>query len=90
MLPPTIPKLADQPVRRRGHVHRAGEAAVDARRAAEHLVEQRLRVDAERERVPVAAVGRRDAVAVLEHAREADRDRLLARVEVRRPVDLAA
>jgi hypothetical protein len=37
----------------------------------------------------VAAVGRADAVAVLEHARHSDGDRLLARVEVGRAVDLA-
>ena len=49
-----------------------------------------LRIDAERQRVPVAAVGRGDAVAILEDARDADRNGLLARVEVRRPVDLAA
>ena len=90
MLPPTIPK---QPISRS-----SGEltfiepatAAVYPGRAAEHLVEQRLRVDAERERVPVPPVRRGDAVALLEQAREADRDGLLARVQVRRPVDLAA
>ena len=38
----------------------------------------------------MAAVGAGDAVALAERAREADRDRLLARAEVRRPVHLAA
>ena len=59
-------------------------------RTTEHLVEQPLRVDAERERVPVAAVGRGDAIAILEDARDSDRNRLLPGIEVRRPVDLAA
>ena len=83
------PERADQPVGGRRHVHRAGAAAVHAGRAPEHLVEQRLRVDAERERVAVAAVRRRDAVALLEQARDAGRHRLLARVQMRRAVDLA-
>ena len=65
------PERADQPVGRRVHVHRARAAAVDPGRAAEHLVEQLLRVDAERERVAVTAVGRRHAVALLEQARDA-------------------
>ena len=87
---PDDAEAADQAVLRRGHVHGAGEAAVDPRRPAEHLVEQLLRVDAERERVPVAPVGGGDAVLFAEDAGEADGDRLLARVEMRRPVDLAA
>src|SRR5581483_8327955 len=71
------PEAADQPVGRRVHVHRAGAAAVDPGRATEHLVQQLLRIDPQRERVPVAAIGGGDAVARVEHARDAGRDRLL-------------
>ena len=88
--PADDPERADEPVVRRVDVHRAGPTPVHAGGAAEHLVEQALRVDAERERMAVAAVGRTDAIAILEHARHADGDRLLARVEMRHAVDLAA
>ena len=84
------PERSDEPVTRRVDVHRTGPSAVDAGRATEHLVEKPLRVDAERERMPVAAVGRGDAIAILEDARNPDRDRLLPGIEMRRPVDLAA
>ena len=89
MLPPTIP---NEPMSRSPgefDVHRARAPAVDTGLAPEHLVEQRLRVDAERERVAVSAVRRRDPVALLEDARDAGRDRFLPGVQVRRPVDLA-
>ena len=56
----------------------------------QQLGEQRLGVASHREQVAVAAVRARDTVAVAQHAREADSDRFLPGVEVRRPVDLAA
>ena len=62
MLPPTIP---NEPISRSAGEFTFIEPArdpVDAGRAAEHLVEQLLRVDAERERVTVPAVRRRCAV----------------------------
>src|SRR5204862_6107792 len=62
------PERADQTIVERVHVHRAGAPAVDAGLPSEHLVEQLLRIDTERECVAVPAVGRRDAVAVLEQA----------------------
>ena len=90
MLPPTMPKQPISAVVEIDHVHRAGAAAVDAGRAAEQLGEQRLRARARGRAVAVAAVGAGDAIAGSERAREADRDRLLPGVEVRRAVDLAA
>jgi hypothetical protein len=83
------PERADQAVGRRRHVHRACAAAVYTRCAAEHLVEEGLRVDAQRERVTVAAVGGRHPVALLEQACNAGRHRLLPRIQMRRAVDLA-
>jgi len=56
----------------------------------EQLGDQRLGREPESEQVAVPAIGAGDAVAVLERAREADRDGLLTGVEVRRAVDLAA
>ena len=83
------PERADQAVAECVDVHRAGPSAVDARLPAEHLVEQQLRVDPERESVPVPAVGRGHAVPLLEQARHSGRHGLLPRVQVRRAVDLA-
>ena len=40
--------------------------------------------------MPVTAVGRGNAIPVLEHARETDGHRLLAGVQMRRSIDLAA
>ena len=82
-------EAADQAVLEVDHVHRAGAAAADARLAPEQLVEQRLRLDAERERVAVAAVGAGDAVLLLEHRADPGGHGLLTRVEVRGAVDVA-
>ena len=81
-------EAADQPVLERDDVHRAAPAAVGAGLAPEELGEQRRLVDAERERRAVTAVRRGHGVARLEHVADADRDRLLALVEVRRALDL--
>ncbi len=59
-------------------VHRAGAAAADPGRAPEQLVEELLRLEPERERVPVTSIGARDAVLVREQAADADLGRLLA------------
>src|SRR5439155_26630507 len=87
--PANDPEGADEAVVGRVDVHRAGAAAVDARLAPEHLVEELLRIDAERQRVTVTAVRRRNTVALLQQAGDAGRNRLLSRIEMRRPVDLA-
>jgi hypothetical protein len=84
------PEAADQAVIEVDHVHRAGAAAADAGRAAEQLVEQALRIDADRERVPVPAVGPGHAVLGLQHRADPDGAGLLARVEVRRSVHLTS
>ena len=90
MLPPTIPKQPISAVVGVDDVHRAGTAAVDARRTPEQLGEERLRLGArararDRGRGRCTRRGRRP-----QRAREADRDRLLTRVEMRRAVHLAA
>src|SRR3954470_3200066 len=64
--PADDPEAADQAVLERDDVHRAGAPAVDAGRPAEQLVHQRLGVDAERERVAVAAVRARHAIGLRE------------------------
>src|SRR4029079_13633331 len=70
-------------------VNGARRPSGDGGRPRQHLVEELLRIDPECERMTVAAVGRGDAVAVLEQARDAGGDRFLAGVEMRRAVDLA-
>src|SRR5262249_384335 len=84
------PEASDKPILRRGHIHGAGEPAVDPSRTAEHLVEQCLRINSQSQRVSMAAVRRCDAVTLLERAGEAHCYCLLPGVEVRRPVHLAA
>ena len=83
-------EAAHQAVLEVDDVHRSRAAAADAGGAAEHLGHQPLGVGAGRERVAVAAVGAGDPVARLERGADADRDRLLAGVEVGRAVHLAA
>src|SRR5205814_9440101 len=56
--------------------------------AAEQLVEQPLRLNTERQRVTVAAIGTRRPVLRLEHRADAGGHRLLPRVEVRCAVHL--
>ena len=48
-----------------------------------------MRVDSDRERMAVPAIRRSDAIALLEDARDASRDRLLPGIQMRRSVDLA-
>src|SRR5262249_46212181 len=55
-------EAADQAVVEVDHVHRAGPTTVDPGLAAEQLGEQALRLEPQRERVPVSAVGAGDAV----------------------------
>jgi hypothetical protein len=61
--PPTNPVGADRPLGRRAHVHGAALAAAIAACSPEDLGEHALRVEAAREHVVVAAMGRGDLVA---------------------------
>jgi len=70
------------------HVHRSGASTADAGGATEHLVEQPLRVDADRERVAVAAVGPRHEVGICEGASDPGRVGFLADVQMRCAVHL--
>ena len=83
---PDDPEAADQAVLEVDHVHRAGATAAHARCAAEQLVEQALRLEAERKCVTVAAVRACHAVVARQQARNPDLDRLLTRAEMRRAV----
>jgi hypothetical protein len=82
------PEAADQAVLEVDHVHRAAATAVRSDLTPEELREQRGLVDTDGDRGAVPAVGRRDRVAAPEHVADADGDRLLPLIEVRRSLDL--
>ena len=88
--PPTMPKQPIRPYSRSMTFIDAAAAAVGAGRAAEQLGGECGRIDAERERRTVPAVGRGDLVAGPQRGAHADGDGLLALVEVRRALDLVA
>src|SRR5581483_10811603 len=73
-----------------GDVHRAALAAAVARLLAEQLGEHPARLGALREAVTVPAVRRRDPVVPAERGAHADRDPLLADVQVRQARHLRA
>src|SRR5713226_8995521 len=73
-----------------GDVHRAALALAVAGLLAEQLGEHAVDVRALREAVPVAAVRRRDVVVLPQRRADADRDALLAAIEVREPGHLRA
>jgi hypothetical protein len=83
---PTIP-YPPRSARSVVEVHRAAEALRAPRRLAEELGHHRARRDALGERLAVRAVGG-DPVVVHRGAGRADRDRLLADVEMAEPEDL--
>ena len=81
-------EAADQPLLERDDVHGAAAAAVRAGLPTQELGQERRLVDAEGERCAVTAVRGGNGVARDEHVADADRHRLLALVEMRRPLDL--
>src|SRR5438067_950367 len=83
------PEAADQPVLEVDHVHRSGPPAAYSAGPPEELVEQALRLNTQRERMAVAAVGPGHPVLRLQHRAHAHRHRLLPRVQVRGAVHLA-
>ena len=72
-----------------GDVHRAALALAEAVGAAVDLEHHALHVAALGDAVPVAAMRADDVVGVVEVLADADRDRFLARIEVREAGDLA-
>ena len=70
------------------HVHGSRPSTVQAGLAAEQLGDEGVWLRPHRQEVTVPSVGARDAIAVDQRAREADRDGLLTGVEVRGAVDL--
>src|ERR687893_1064612 len=79
---------AEHPGPHVGDVHRAALAVAVAGGLAEQLRGHAVHVEAERDGVPVAAVGGGDHVPLLQGGYGPDGDGLLPDVEVRRPVDL--
>ena len=82
------PEAADHSVFEVDHVHRAGASTAKAGLPSQQLCEQARRIGAACEEDAVAAVGCRDRVLGLERRADADRNGLLALVEVNRPLDL--
>ena len=79
---------AVEPGGRVEQVHRPAAPARAALDLAVHLGHDRAGRDAADQRVPVLAVGRDDRVLRRERLHRADRDRLLADVQVHEPADL--
>ena len=84
-----MPDVPRKPRADVGQVHRAAVALADPGLLAVDLGHQRLRVGPERDRVAVAAVGRRQLVVGAERGERADDRRLRAVREVRVPADHA-
>ena len=81
--PPTMPKHPSRPCSTSITFIEPAAPTADAAGATQQLREQGRGVGSERECGTMPPVGRRDGVARLEHRAHADRDRLLALVEVR-------
>ena len=81
-------KRPDQPVPRRGHVHRTRKTTIDPRRPAQHLIQQPLRINTQRQRMPVTPISRRHPITHPQHTRQPHRNRLLTRIQMRRPIHL--